>query len=96
MTRTAIALTAGLAGLTLLVTGVRALAQNGGGVPPAPITMRVVQADAIVVGKLGKVEQKIISATPFSGAKAKVDYQVLELKVAEALRGAKKGDVIAL
>jgi hypothetical protein len=91
MKGTAIALTAGLA---LLAYAATASAQNGGRVPPAPIPLRVISADAIVIGKLGKVEEKTVAATGFPGAKAKVDYRVLELKVGEALRGAKKGDVI--
>jgi hypothetical protein len=97
MQRTVIALTAGLA---LVVAGATALAQNGGAVPPAPVPMRVVHADVVVVGKLGKVEEKTISATllhpatPHAGPMPKYDFQVLELKVEEGLRGAKKGDVI--
>jgi hypothetical protein len=94
MRRTALALTAGLASLALLVTGARLPAQYGDFIAPAPIPMRVVQADAIVVGKLGKVVEKNVSATPFSGAKVKVDYQVMELEVGESLRGARRGEVI--
>ncbi len=91
MRRTAMPLTVGLA---LLATTATAPAQNGGAVPPAPIPLRVVHADAVVVGKLGKVEEKNVSATPIAGAKAKVDFQVLELQVGEGLRGATKGDMI--
>jgi hypothetical protein len=97
MTRTVIALTAGLA---LLIAGATAVAQNGGGETPAPVPMRVVHADVVVVGKLGKVEEKTVSATllhpatPHAGPLPKYDFQVLELKVEEGLRGAKKGDLI--
>jgi hypothetical protein len=90
MTRTAIALTS----LTLLITGAPALAQNGGLAPQERIPNRVVQADVIVVGKLGKAEEKTVSSTYWPGAKAKVDYQVMELTVEEGISGTKKGDVI--
>ncbi|HEX5271480.1 MAG TPA: hypothetical protein VFW33_13380 [Gemmataceae bacterium] len=97
MKRAGIALTAGW---VLLVAGAAALAQNGGAVTPAPVPMRVAHADVVVVGNLGKLESKTVSAallhpaTPHAGPMPKFDFHVLELKVEEELRGAKKGDVI--
>jgi hypothetical protein len=84
------------AGIILLVICTSAPAQFGGLAPPAPISLRVIEADAIVVGKLVKAEGKKVPATLFKGAKAKVEYQVLELKVEDGLRGAKKGDTLRL
>jgi hypothetical protein len=89
MKRTVIALTAGLA---LLAGAAPAPAMLPA---PAPIPVRVAGADAVVVGKLGKVEDKTASAAPVPGAK-KVDYQVLTLKVEEGILGARKGDEIRL
>jgi hypothetical protein len=90
MKRTVIALTAGLA---LLASTAMAKAMM---IAPSPIPVRVAQAQVIVVGKLGKVEDKNVSATSFPGAKDKVDYQVLSLKVEEGILGAKKGDTLRL
>ena len=57
--------------------------------------MRVVFADVIVVGKLGKVVEQKVTATPIPGTKIKVDHQVLELTVGEGLRvRQEKGEVI--
>jgi hypothetical protein len=92
MKRTVIVLTAALACLALTSAApARAMM-----IAPAPMPVRVAQADAIVVGKLGKVEEKNVSATSFPGAKDKVDYQVLSLKVEEGILGLKKGAEIRL
>jgi hypothetical protein len=69
-------------------------AQRGGLAPPQPVPLRAVFSEVVVVGTLGKAEEKTIPATVFLGAKAKAEYRVLELKVEEGLRGAKKGDVL--
>ena len=92
MTRTAIAWTAGL---ILLATGVPATAQNGGVAPPAPIPMRVVWSGhrRRWQTRQGRGEDRLRN-TRLREPKAKFDFQVLELKVVEGLRGAKKGDVI--
>jgi hypothetical protein len=94
MRRTALAPTAGLTCLALLITGATAPAQNGGLAPQERILDRVVRAEVIVVGKLGKPEGKAVFATLWPGARAKVEHKVMELTVQEGLRGAKKGDMI--
>jgi hypothetical protein len=47
----------------------------------------VANAELIVIGKLGKVEDKNVSATPGPGAKDKVEYQVIALSVEQVLLG---------
>jgi hypothetical protein len=93
MKRSAIVLTAGLTCLALLAGAAPVRAAL---IAPWPIPVRVAQADAVVVGKLGKVEEKNVSATAFPGAKDKVEYQVLKLQVEDGILGAKKGDEIRL
>jgi hypothetical protein len=93
MKRSVIALTAGLTCLAFLASAAPAPAMQ---IAPWPIPVRVAKADVIVVGKLGKVEEKNVSATAVPGAKDKVEYQVLALKVEEGILGAKKGDELRL
>jgi hypothetical protein len=75
---------AGLACVTLLVDAAPAKALVAA---PAPMPQRVANAELLVVGKLGKVEDKNISATPAPGAKDKVEYQVIALHVEKVLLG---------
>lgn len=84
MSRVTAVCTAGLACLTLLVSTAPSRALM---VAPAPLPQRVASAELIVVGKLGKVEDKNISATAAPGAKDKVEYQVLTLEVEKVLLG---------
>jgi hypothetical protein len=85
----------------MVVAGVAALlslALLGSGVPakalvavPAPPVMpeRVALADTVIIGKVGKVEDKNVSAVPYPGAKNKVEYQVFTLQIDDAVLGAK-------
>jgi hypothetical protein len=93
MQRTVMVLIAALTCLAILAGAATARAMM---IAPSPIPVRVAQAQVIVVGKLGKVEDKNVSATAFPGAKDKVEYQVLALKVEEGILGAKKGDELRL
>lgn len=74
----------GLTCLTLLVDAAPAKALMAA---PAPMPQRVANAELIVVGKLGKVEAKNVSATPGPGVKDKVAYQVIALHVEQVLLG---------
>lgn len=63
---------------------------------PLPIPDRVALADVVVIGKLGKVEEKNVSALPYPGAPNKVEFQVLALQIDEALVGIKDKKEIRL
>lgn len=86
MKRTVWAGLAGLSGLTLVV-----VAQDVSGfklgpiVPPNP--QRVLNADAIVVGKVTALEGKTVKAESPLGNTQQVEYQIAVVKVAEALAG---------
>jgi hypothetical protein len=82
---------AALACLALLASTAPARAMM---IAPAPIPERVAQAEVIVIGTVGKVEPQNVSAVQFPGAKDKVEYQVVALKVDDALMGAKAGSEI--
>ena len=82
---------AGLACLALVFSAAPAKAMM---IAPAPIPERVAQAEVIVIGTVGKVEPKNVSAVQFPGAKDKVEYQVVALKVDQGLMGAKTGSEI--
>src|SRR5262249_45568559 len=56
---------------------------------PAPVPERVAQAEVIVIGTVGKVEGQNVSAVPFRGAKDKVEFQVVAVKIDEAVAGAR-------
>ncbi len=58
-------------------------------IAPAPIPERVAQAEVIVVGTVGKVESQNVSAIPFFGGKDKVEFQVVAVKIDDAVLGAK-------
>jgi hypothetical protein len=59
-------------------------------IAPSPIPERVAQADVVVVGKVGKVEDKNVSALPLRGGKDKVEWQVVAFQIEENLQGLKK------
>jgi hypothetical protein len=76
---------AGLSGLALLLAAVPAPAMR----IMLPTYYKVVQAQAVVIGKVTAIEDKTVSATTFPGAKEKADYTVAVVKVEDALLGAK-------
>ncbi|HEV3257382.1 MAG TPA: hypothetical protein VG013_10915 [Gemmataceae bacterium] len=84
----------GVAGLTCLAFLVSTASAKAMMIAPAPIPERVAQAEVIVIGTVGKVEPQNVSAIPFPGAKDKVEYQVVALKIDDALMGAKAGSEI--
>jgi hypothetical protein len=77
---------AGFAGLALLLAALPAAAMM---IAPAPIPQRVAQADAVVVGKVTAIEDKLVEATQVPGAKDKVEYHVAVIKIKDDLLGAK-------
>jgi len=79
---------AALVGLALLGTMVPAKALVAV-MPAAPVPDRVALAECVVLGKVGKVEDKNVSAVPYPGAKTKVEYQVFALQIDDPLIGAK-------
>src|SRR5260370_38522137 len=95
-----LALTASLAGLTML-TAVAVAAdgnQPAGARPPAggllvvmpgPIPLRTAKADVVVVGKVTKIEDKTVKAPAFPGAPDKVEYQIAVVNVDDPILNAK-------
>jgi hypothetical protein len=86
MLKTFVKTVAGLACLALAAspTPAKAIA-----IAPASIPERVALAQVVVVGKVGKVEDKNVSTTRFPGATDKVEYQIVGFKVEDGLMGAK-------
>jgi hypothetical protein len=80
---------AALVGLTCLaVTAVIAPAYAVM-IAPQPIPLRVAHADVVVVGKVTKIEDKLVSAPAFPGAKDTVGYQIAVVKVDDPVLNAK-------
>ena len=73
-----------LLGLTLLPSGADARR-----IAITPIPHRIAMADVVVIGKVGKVEEKNVSAIPSVGVKDKVEFQVVALKIDSSLVGLK-------
>jgi hypothetical protein len=82
MLKTFVKTAAGLACLALLAAPAFAFR-----IAPAPVSVKVAQSDVVVVGKVGKVEDKNVSATQTPGDPNKVEYQVVAFKVDDALLG---------
>jgi len=84
MRQSLVAGVAAVCGLVLIGTAeAKAIA-----IRPSSIPERVAQSDVVVVGKVGKVEPKNVSAAPFPGGQ-KVEYQVVALEVKDGLLGAR-------
>jgi hypothetical protein len=57
--------------------------------PPPPLTRRIVQADAVLVGKVVSFEERTIKGEGQSGDRVKRDYRIAVVKIEETLLGAK-------
>jgi hypothetical protein len=78
-----------LAGLTMVGICVSARAMM---IAPQPGPLRLVQADAALVGRVLALEDQDVEAIPGPGATAKVKYRVALVKVSETLKGLDKKD----
>src|SRR5688572_12399880 len=54
-----------------------------------PTSMRVIQAECVIVGKITSVEKLTIKASASPGDTSQTEYQVAVVKVEESLLGAK-------
>lgn len=56
---------------------------------PAPLPMRVAQADAVILGKVTALEAKTVKAERFQGDKDMGEYLIATVKINEAIVGGK-------
>lgn len=76
---------AGAAGLSLVVLSTAAAPAKAMMIAPAPISQRVATADCVVVGKVTRIEDKMVPAKQFAGDKR--EYQIAVLKVEDNILG---------
>jgi hypothetical protein len=91
MQRTLLAGLLGLSGAAALVAAVRGQAMM---MAPPVISQRVAPADAIVVGKVTGFADKAVTAVRYPGGTDKVNYQIAQVKVEEALFGPKDAKTV--
>src|ERR1043166_9204241 len=77
----------GLAALSLLSLAVPAA--SGKMIAPPPISLRVANADVVIVGKVTAIEDRTVRAPRWPGDKEGGEFHVAVVKVEEALVGAK-------
>jgi hypothetical protein len=80
---------AGLAGLVLLTFGPAAVPAKALVMAPSPIPMRVAGADAVVVGKVIKIEDKTVKAPRFEGDREMGEYKIAVIKVEDGILNAR-------
>lgn len=78
---------AGAAGLSLVVLSAAAAPARAMMIAPAPIAQRVATADCVVVGKVTRIEDKMVPARQFAGDKR--EYQIAVVKVEQDILGVK-------
>jgi hypothetical protein len=81
---------AGVAGLSCLTVLAASAPSRGMMIAPASIPQRVAQAQIVVIGKVMKFADKTVKAPQFPGADEKVDWQIAQVKVGDALLGGDK------
>jgi hypothetical protein len=84
MVRKLLALALSLGGLLLIGQAAYALI-----IAPPPGPVRIVQSDAVFVGKVIAIEPQDVDAKPFPGAKETVKYRIAVVSVSQAVKGMK-------